>query len=378
MPAARIQPNPFTASFGAPTDLTFVGRQSEIAEARQGLADLPGSMLRSIMIAGPRGVGKTALLSAMVDDARAHGWVTASVTAGPGVGERVLDKAALSAEHLLEPDRRRALTGISIAGFSLQSQALHQDTPSWWRRISTLLDALENNGTGLLLAVDEVHKSVEDLRPLFGQYQELVNEGRNIAILMAGLPDAVDGVLSDYSLTFVQRAKRQLLGAIDLELVREAYEYVFTTSGKRLAPGVAELAAGLSEGYPYMYQLLGYHMWRFAGESQTVTSEHARRALAPTRRLAGQNLFGLELASLTNRERDFLIAAAHSDGPSSIKSIAERADMSPDNAYFYRSRVIARGLVRPAGRGSVDLISGYLRDYLREELAPKPPAGSAH
>ena len=357
--------NPFTASFGVPSDLTYVGRQPELDDFLTGLQEQPGSTHRSITIAGPRGVGKTSLLAVMMDHAKAQGWVTAAVTAGPGIEERILDKASLQAESLLDPKPKRLLTGISIAGFSLQSQAIPEGTPSWWRRVNTLLDVLESRGSGLVIAVDEVHRDEPALRPLFQQYQELVNDRRNVAMVMAGLPDAVSNVLTEYSLTFVQRAWRQNLGPIDITLICDAYITAFSGSGKQISVDLASEAAQHSQGLPYLYQLIGYFTWRAAGSSDTVTAEHLGAALPQAQATAGQNLYGLELRALTARERDFLYAMTPDSDFSTVADIAQRLATSQNNIYYYRNRLVAHGLILPSPPGGMRFTSAALRDYLR-------------
>jgi len=361
--------NPFTASFGVPSDDTYVGREAELAEFRRGLAERPGSTQRAIMVSGPRGVGKTTLITVMASHARNDGWITAQVTAGPSVAEHILDKATLSAEHLLPASQHRFLSGLSVAGFALQTHTIPPDTPSWWRRATKLLDVLEQHGSGLVIIIDEVHHSESDLRPVFQHYQELVNDRRNVAIVMAGLPSAVEGVLSEQSLTFVQRAHRQVLGPIDTESIRFAYEAAVSRSGKQIAGNVAELAAQLSEGYPYMYQLIGYLAWNASGESPAITEENVRAVVESARDLAGQNLYGLEIRSLTLRERAFLGAMLLDDGESSISDIAGRLGVTSNNANYYRSRLVARGLIEPASHGTVRYVSSYLRAYLDAHVA---------
>jgi len=367
-PMPRPHPNPFTASFGVPSAITYVGRQRELTEFLQGLAEYPGSTQRAITIAGPRGVGKTSLLTVMMDHAKQEGWITTSVTAGPGVAERILDKAALQAETLLEPEPRRRLTGISLAGFSLQSQTIPKDTPSWWRRVNSLLDVLEAHDSGLVIAIDEIHRNETELRPLFQQYQELVNDRRNIAIVMAGLPDAVDSVLSEYALTFVQRAWRQTLGAVNLDLIEQAYINAISQSGKHISADVARYAAQQSEGFPYLYQLIGYFAWRAAEASAEITLPDIKAAIPLAQATAGQNLYGLEVGALSPRERQFLDALADTSGTATIKDIAAKLGITENNAYYYRNRLAARGLVQPIAPGGMRFTSLALRDYLRNQV----------
>jgi hypothetical protein len=377
---AAASNNPFTASFGVPSGDTYVGRDAELAEFRQGLADRPGSTYRAIMVSGPRGMGKTTLVSVMAEHAMAEGWIAASVTAGPGVAERILDKATLAAEHLLPPAQHRVLTGLSVAGFTLQSQVLPSDTPSWWRRTTTLLNILDQHGSGLVVAIDEVHRAEAELRPLFQQYQELVNDRRNVALVMAGLPGAVEGVLSEHALTFVQRAHRQNLGPINQQSIAAAYREAVAESGKRIDGPASSLAAALSEGYPYMYQLIGYFAWQAAGDSPTISDQHVRSALGPARDLAGRNLYEVELRSLSRREHEFLGAMLADDDSSAVSDIARRLGTTANNANYYRGRLAARGLIQPSGRGTVRFASSYLRAYLERNQpsarrpSPEPPA----
>jgi len=314
----------------------------------------------------------------MTNHAADDGWITAQVTAGPGVAEHILDKATLAAEHLLPASQHRYLTGISIAGFALQTQMIPPDTPSWWRRATALLDILERRDSGLVVVIDEVHRSEADLRPLFQHYQELVNDRRNVAVVMAGLPSAVEGVLSERSLTFVQRAHRQSLGPIDTESIRLAYQAAITQSGKQIAEDVAALAAQLSEGYPYMYQLIGYLAWQASGQSRSITEEHLHMVLDTARDLAGRNLYGIEVRALTHRERAFLGAMLRDDGVSTISAIAGRLGITGNNANYYRHRLVARGLIEPATHGSVRFVSSYLRAYLDAHMAPTTRARTGY
>ena len=357
-------PNPFSASFGLPDPGTLISRDAQVDEFIQGLADRPGSTYRSILISGTRGVGKTTLMTVMADRARQIGWVTASVTTGPGLAERILDKATLAAEHLLPPEPRRLLTGIALGGFALTSAALPAKAPTWWRRISQLLDILEANETGLMIAIDEVHRREPDLQLLLQQYQELVNERRNLSIVMTGLPEAVEAILTKSTLTFVQRAHRQHLGAIPHEQMTAAYIKAVSEGGKRIKPDVARRAASETQGLPYLFQLVGYFAWQESGDRTDITISNIAAALPLAHNLAERNLYELEISALTPREREFLQAMLIDDDNSRVSDLAQRLQITSTNASFYRSQLVARGLIQPAGRGFVRFSSRLLRKYL--------------
>ena len=75
--------NPFTASFGVSPPL-LVGRDAILAEFSAALADGPGASGRATLYTGARGSGKTVMLNAAEDLARAEGWLVVSETASPG------------------------------------------------------------------------------------------------------------------------------------------------------------------------------------------------------------------------------------------------------------------------------------------------------
>ena len=60
------------------------------------------------------------------------------------------------------------------------------------------------------------------LRELAVVLQHSIREGRRFAFFAAGLPAAVDNLLNDDVLTFLRRADRHDLGAVDLTAVQES------------------------------------------------------------------------------------------------------------------------------------------------------------
>ena len=81
-------PNPFHPSFGVSPPL-LVGRDQLLDEFVEALEDGPGSSGRATLYTGARGSGKTVMLNAVEDRARAMGWLLVSETASPGFVGRV-------------------------------------------------------------------------------------------------------------------------------------------------------------------------------------------------------------------------------------------------------------------------------------------------
>ncbi len=75
------------------------------------------------------------------------------------------------------------------------------------------------------------------------------------------------------------------------------------------------------------------------------------------------------LFDLSVVDRTFLAAMAADQGPSRMADIAVRLDSTPNDVSQYRLRLIAAGMIRPAGHGYVVFAVPYLRDYLRDHAA---------
>jgi hypothetical protein len=90
--------------------------------------------------------------------------------------------------------------------------------PSLRSQLEALTDALHPHETGLLISLDEVHTAgLADVRQITQAVQHAFREGRELALVAAGLPSAVQDVLSDEVMTFLRRAERFTLGAVALD-----------------------------------------------------------------------------------------------------------------------------------------------------------------
>lgn len=62
----------------------LVGRDDALEEFTESLEGVPGAPARLALFTGPRGIGKTVMLTEVADLALRRGWVTLSETATPG------------------------------------------------------------------------------------------------------------------------------------------------------------------------------------------------------------------------------------------------------------------------------------------------------
>lgn len=375
--------NPFSASFGTSPPV-LVGRDDVLEDISDGLAEGPGALERAVLLTGVRGVGKTVMLNAIEDKARSMGWVTISTTALPGFLDQLVaeDLPRLLNEHHAAPLERR-ITGVSIAnlaGFNRETIERYPYIPGLASMLTELINALEAHGTGLLITVDEVHRNVAgEITRLGALIQHLFRDEREVAIAMSGLPAAVSDLISDqHPATFIRRASRFTLGAVDQDEVVRALREPVETAGRSWEPEALEFAATATGGYPFLIQLIGTHVWRKAGQSSVLDATAAAAGVARARRQLGQLVHEPALRDLSPTDRTVLVAMAVDDEVSLTRDLARRLGVEPGYISVYRARLMDAGMVAAAGHGQVKLAMPYLRDYLREHAASIAGASLRH
>ena len=322
---------------------------------------------------GARGTGKTVMLNEVEDLARHLGWRVISETSTPGLVGRLVGEhlPALLAE--IDPDATATrLTGLGAPrGFgsvSWESTRAYEARPALRSHLTAACDLLAATGAGLLLTLDEIHhQHVADLRELAVVLQHLVREEKEIAFVGAGLPSAVSAVLNDDVLTFLRRADRHTLGRVPLAEVATAIAEPIEASGRRLPAELATRAAEATNGYPFLIQLVGYHLWRQQPREESITAVDVDEAVAAARRRLGALVFEPAIADVSEVSRAFLQAMALDDGPSRMSDIAARLGVDANYASQYRLRLIAAELIAPTGHGLVGFTMPFLRTYLREQ-----------
>jgi hypothetical protein len=364
--------NPFKPSFGvSPPEL--VGRDQLIEEFAEALEDGPGSAARATLYTGARGSGKTVLLNAIEARARALGWIVVSETATPGFVERIARQQLPRLINEFDPDviRRRltAITGpLGSGGLSWSTTEAPAAERGLRNQVELLTDLLAENGSGLLITLDEIHKNqIGELRELATMVQHAFREERELAFVGAGLTSAISDVLHDEVLTFLRRADRHALGSVGPEDVERAIRNPVEAGERRVAGDALALMVEGTRGYPFLIQLVGAQTWRLHPAAPEISLDDARRGVANALRRLGTLVYEPALAGTSSIDKAFLLAMAEDDGPSRMADIQRRLGVDVNYASQYRLRLIAAELIEAKGRGYVDFALPYLREYLRAQ-----------
>jgi AAA ATPase domain len=371
----RMQ-NPFHASFGVSPPL-LVGRDDVLDDFTEALAEGPGSAGRATLYTGARGTGKTVMLNAVEDRARDQGWLVISETATTGFISRITQQQLPRLLAEFDPEAvRRHLAGVTaplnLGAVTWQTIEAHVVQAGLRNQLEMLTDLLAEKGTGILVTLDEIHRNqIDELRELATSVQHAFREGREVAFVGAGLAATVSDTLNDDVLTFLRRAERYTLGSVARGDVARGFREPIESAGRTISDEALQIMIDGTRGYPFLLQLVGTHAWRATPDEPEITVEDATRGVARARHRLGVLIHEPALASVSDVDKDFLVAMAQDDGPSKMADIQQRLGVDVNYASQYRLRLIAAELIQSTRRGSVDFALPYLRDYLRDHAAPE-------
>lgn len=366
----RHRDTAFSPSFGnRPAQL--LGRDGLVGDIVGALDSKPGSKERATVLLGQRGYGKTVLLWELADRARERGLAVANPTAvREGMLARIVEKLGDDAGRLLRR-QRRAVTGGSVgalgfsAGLSLAGPERRPLSPEG--RLERLVRDLSGRGVGTLLLVDELQANSAEVRALVSTYQELVGEGLDVSMVLAGLPGAVSATLNDRVLTFLNRARKASLAELARGEIDAYYKSAFEQCGVSVPAGLRGAAAEATHGSPYLMQLVGHYVVVYADGEGNVDEEALEGTLRSARAEFRNDVCETTLAALSRRDVDYLraMAAASDRGQCRTAEVARRLGVSADYAQQYRRRLIDSGVIRAVRSGVVAFDVPYLEDHLR-------------
>ena len=211
---------------------------------------------RNLIVYGPRGNGKTALLRYLQTKTRQKEgvslgvvWATPGELANPG---KLVD--------LLVGDYAALRSKIQSASFSFNFGIATADTQiDLSRRTLTLGDLLQERcqHQPLILIVDEAHRLDPQMgEDLLNASQEVRGKGYPFLLVLAGTPN-LSAALGKANASFWDRSKKWPLGRLSPEEAGQALTIPLQEVGITFAPSVIELVVAQTHCYPFFIQVWG-------------------------------------------------------------------------------------------------------------------------
>ncbi|MDR3191149.1 MAG: AAA family ATPase [Lactobacillaceae bacterium] len=339
-----MKTNPFSPQFGiAPT--IFIGREVVLAEIQQA-AKNKLSPWRNVLISAPRGYGKTALLSDLRGKFKAN---FVSLTMSKAFVNNLKD--------LLTDTARVSELGFN-SGF-LNGKIQFKEKQSL---LSILKEALNKRDLTVFM-IDEIQGCFDVLAEFAIAYQQLVQDGYNVMLLMAGLPAPIEKIMSQPNTTFLYRSKRVRLAPLNEKAVATAVTKMFKDTQKEISVEQAETFAKNTQGYTYLVQLFGYNLWQ--ATAKKVSDKLFYQVFDETIASLPGTTFSILLKDLSPSEYEILEAMSQFE-IAEAQDLVEVTKKSKQTVYNYTEKLIGTGLVERVERGKTKINIPFLRDYLNE------------
>lgn len=355
--------NPFKPTAGM-TPPVLVGRSSVLDDFTDGLDEGAGAPGRLMRITGPRGSGKTVLLTQLGELASERGWAVINTS-----GKEPL---CASIQDQLARDKRIGGLDVKIAlPFVTAETKLGgaRGELSFRKAISDTTRALTKHKRGLLITIDEVQDaSIEEMTAIATNVQYMIREEQNIGLVFAGITTGVLDLLNGEGITFLRRALPEELAPIPIDEVARALRKTIELTGLEISDGALICAAEATCGYAYLIQLVGYHVWRegrrHVDSSATITEIDARTGVKAALDRFDRSVLETALARLTKPSMDYLLAMAQDEGVSSTAEVARRMGKPAASANTYRRLLIERQIIESTAPGYVGFSIPFMREYL--------------
>jgi len=348
-----------------------VGRDKEISAFMESIASSPGHPNRATFFLGQRGMGKTVLLLELAELSRAYDFIAVRVVAGETMLDEIIEGIQIAGERHTEL-KKIPVKSVSAGAFGFSVGLTFTDEIQknfgFSTKLSLLCEELTKRKKGVLFLIDEIRASTQEMRVFATTYQRLVGDGMNVAVAMAGLPDAISSVLNDKILTFLHRANKVVLNPFHISDVSACYAKAFRNLEVEFDAETLDAAAYATDGYPYLLQLIGFHMLKFLDDEKKLTAKTVELAVSHSKRALGSDVILPCLNPLSAEDKRFLKAMAIDSEESRVSDIRDRLQVGKSHIQTYRRRLLDAGLINSSSRGMLAFSLPYLGQYLRGEI----------
>jgi AAA ATPase domain len=384
------QNNPYAPGAGIQPP-ALVGRDKLLEDATIDMARiLEGRPVKSLMLLGLRGVGKTVLLNRLQKIAENKGFSTIKIEAPeggalPGLIVPELRRILYSLDlKVASGDKvRRAMTALRNFGSAFKiaygeaeigmtpspgiadTGNLEQDVP---QLLIAIAEAAAERKTAIGMFIDEVqYLSVEELASVVVACHQIAQRNLPLFFVGAGLPQiaALAGNAKSYAerLFNYPEIDRLPVEAAKEALVRPAKDENVEISG----PAVDEILH-LTERYPYFIQEWGFHVWNGA-QSTPISAQDVADATPGIIVHLDANFFRVRFDRLTVLQQKYLRAMAElGAGPHKTGEIATALGVEATNVATTRQQLIDKGMIWSQRHGETAFTVPMFDNFMKRQI----------
>ena len=337
--------NPFNISFGEePTEL--IQRTEEYTEIINNFKSDTSSS-KALIISGPRGTGKTVLLSQIkkafdeYDD-----WITVDLNPFTNMLENLASK-------LYDKGKLKKLFLNHEFNFSFHGLSFSISGKDPITNVNTLLEVmlkyLKEKNKKVLILIDDI-ASNDNVKAFIYSYQSFLRDSYNIFLLMTGLFENISELENSNNLTFLLRTPKIFLKNLNLRAITISYENIFN-----LNTDEALKLTKLTNGYAYGYQLLGNLLYK------NNTNKISKKILSDYDISLEDNVYGKIWSQLSDKDKDLCYSICESN---KVSDILTKTNLNNSTLQVYKKRLEKQGIIDTSTRGKITFVLPRFKEFV--------------
>ena len=338
--------NPYSLVFGKLPN-NFIERDIEIGEILETFYEEDPS-IRTYIITGQRGTGKTVTLSKIEKELRDNKeFIVLSLNSDI----ELLESASEELYYLMNKQNilKKLNMNFSFPGVNI---SIKDKRESANLRLDNLLDAATKHKKKILFCIDEVSNTT-NIKSFCQAFNIWLRKDYNVLLLMTGLKKNILSLQGDDRVSFLKRAEKIELSS--LSVVSIASNYIENLG---VTDTVAAQMASLTKGYSYAFQVLGYLCHKTNKSYLDVLTEFDEKLT--------NNVYDIIWEDLTPKERLVLSIISKSDY--STSDITSSNDIDKNTYNEYRKILITKGILKDCGYGKIDIILPHFAEIINRQL----------
>ena len=337
--------NPYTLMFGK-EPVQMISRIGETDEIyRNFLADV--SPQQVYMITGVRGSGKTVQMTEISKRIQKEdNWIVVELNPA---NDLLVDLAAkLYNESKAGEIIRSAKLNLSFWGIGIELDNSEKLT-NIEVAVVKMLESLKKHNKRVLITIDEVTNS-QEMKVFSSAFQIFVRKDLPVYLVMTGLYENIDALQNEKTLTFLYRAPKIFLKALNMGSIARQYKKTFELTDEE----VREMAR-MTKGYSFAFQVLGYCTYEIKGNYKGAFDKY--------REYLDEYVYNKIWSELSAKDKKIMYVIATTEG-GKISDIREKLDMKSNEWSPYRERLIRRGLLNGNERGYISFALPCFEEYV--------------
>lgn len=336
--------NPYSLMFGK-EPVQIISRTVQTEEVCNSFkANTPSQQI--YMITGVRGSGKTVFMTDIQNRfSKEKDWVT--VELNPAKDMLTALAAKLYNNRKITSIIKNAKINLSFYGIGVEIKGVDPITDIEIA-IQRILETLKKQNKRVLITIDEA-TSTPEMKVFTSAFQIFVRNDLPVFLLMTGLYENINALQNDKMLTFLYRAPKINLKALNLTSIANNYRETFGINDD----SSFEMAR-LTRGYPFAFQVLGYYTF--------INKGNYNASLDAYREYLDDYVYEKMWSEMSANDRRVVHAMAISK-TGKIEEIRRLLSMEPNEFSPYRDRLIKRGLINGDERGFVRFTLPFFEQY---------------